>query len=198
MAIDREKAISDLSKIKVSGNSDGLIPVFGVLVNFLPINFWNSFSEKLLESAGDDYYDEVEMGLEQAAAECGYHTGWGIINSDEFNSIVGPMIEKVPEDILHGAYAVLSAWGWAYSEIIELVPGKKKIVRAYQYYESSISDTLNVKKPCAYMLLGITRAFMDLAYGKQYPEGFGTFKSKQVKGIEVGDEYAEFIVTLNS
>ncbi len=195
MAIDREKAINDLSQIKVKGNEEGLIPAFGVLVQFLPANFWNTFTEKMLDAAGDKHQASVETGLEQAAAECGYHTGWGIINSDEFNAIVGPMIEKMPEDVLHGAYAVLSAWGWAKCEIIELIPGERKVVRAYEYYESKITETFSIKKPCAYMIKGITRAFMDIAYGGEYPDSFDHFKSEQVKGIELGDSFGEFVVT---
>lgn len=195
MAVDRNKAIQALSKIKVRGNNEGMIPAFGVLVQFLPTNFWNTFSEQLLKLGGEERYSEIEAGLIRAAAECGYHTGWGIINSEEFKSIVGPMIEKQPEDVLHGAYAVFTAWGWANSEIVELIPGKRKVVRAYQYYESEIYDTFKVQKPCAYMIQGVAAAFMDIAYGQTYPNGLNTFKCQQTKGIEVGDEYGEFVVT---
>jgi CRISPR/Cas system CSM-associated protein Csm2 small subunit len=195
MAVDRKKAIDDLSQIKVKGNEEGLIPAFGVLVQFLPANFWNTFTEKMLMSVDDRHLEEVETGLERAAGECGYHTGWGIINSEEFKAIVGPMIEKMPEDVLHGAYAVFSAWGWAKCEIVELDPGRRKVVRAYEYYESKISETLTVKKPCAYMIRGVTRAFMDIAYGATYPDGYGTFKCEQVKAMELGDSYGEFVVT---
>lgn len=197
MAIDREKAIHDLSQIKVKGNEEGLIPAFGVLIQFLPANFWNTFTEKMLSAVeGDDKrFEKVEAGLERAAAECGYHTGWGIVNSEEFNAIVGPMIEKKPEDILHGAYAVFSAWGWAKCEIVELVPGKKKVLRAYEYYESKIQETLRIKKPCAYMIKGVSRAFMDIAYGGAYPNGFGRFQCRQTKAMELGDPYGEFVIT---
>ncbi len=195
MAVDRTKAIDDLSQIKVKGNEEGMIPAFGVLVQFLPANFWNTFTEKILKAAGDDYLDEAEKGLERAAAECGYHTGYGIVNSEEFNAIVGPMIEKVPEDVLHGAYAVFTAWGWANSEVVELIPNQKMVIRAYDYYESEIADTLEVKKPCAYMIKGVSRAFMDIAYGGDYPNGLGAFKCVQTKGIEVGDPYGEFVIT---
>lgn len=197
MAIDRDKAISDLAQIKVKGNQEGLIPAFGVLVQFLPANFWNTFTEKMLAVAGEKYLKDVEAGLERAAAECGYHTGWGIINSDEFKSIVGPMVEKEPEDILHGAYAVFSAWGWAKCEIVELIPGSKKVIRAYKYYESKITETLNVKNYCAYMIKGVSRAFMDIAYGGEYPNGLNHFKCEQTKGIEFGDSYGEFVITRN-
>jgi hypothetical protein len=194
--IDREQAVQHLSEIKVKGNSDGLIPAFGVLVNFFPSFFWNDFSEKMLKTASgdDERYADIELGLEQAAAECGYHTGYGIITSEEFQSIVGPMIEKKPDDILHGAYAVFTAWGWADAEIVELSP-TRKVVRVNDYYESDIRDTMKVEKPFAYMIRGVSRAFMDLGYGKPYPEGFGTFKSEQTKAIELGDEYGEFVIT---
>lgn len=192
MAIDRKKVVSELSKLKVRGNNQGLIPAFGVLVNQMPANFWNLFSEKILDAAGDDLMDAAEGLLENAAAECGYHTGYGIITSDEFNSVVGPMIENKPEDVLHGAYAVFTAWGWANSEIAELDPGKKMVVRAYDYYEA---DVKNPKRHFAYMIRGVSRAFMDLAYSDTYPKGFGKFKCEQTKGIEKGDEYAEFVVT---
>jgi hypothetical protein len=197
MAIDRAKAINDLSKIKVKGDEEGLIAAFGVLIQQLPSNFWNKFSEKILKAAGDDMYEDAAGLLENAAAECGYHTGWGIINSEEFKAIVGPMIEKQPEDILHGAYAVLTAWGWAKSEIVELIPGEKMIVRTYDYYESDVKETFNPSKPFAFMVRGICRAFFDIGYGdKPYPDGLGKYKCEQTKAIELGDEYGEFVVTI--
>jgi len=194
--IDRNKAIDLLSQFKVKGNAEGLIPAYGVLVNFFPSFFWNTFSEKMLKAAGDNeqLYAEIEVGLERAAAECGYHTGYGIITSEEFGSIVGPMIEKKPDDILHGAYAVFTAWGWADAEITELTP-TRKVVRVRDYYESDIRDTMLVRKPFAYMIRGVSRAFMDLAFGDPYPDGFGSFTSVQTKAIELGDAYGEFVIT---
>lgn len=196
MAIDRKKAIEQLSQVKVKGGDDGLISAFGVLIQFMPTNFWNTFTEKILKSVhGDeDQTKEVEEGLEVAAAECGYHTGWGIINSDEFKTIIMPMVEKQPEDILHGAFAVLSAWGWGDTEIIELIPETKMVIRAYGYYEAEISDTFDAKRPVAYMLRGICRAFMDIAYGSPYPKGFNTFVCEQTKAIENGDDVGEFVI----
>ncbi len=192
MAINRDTVINDLSSIRVKGNDEGLIPAFGVLVNQLPANFWNTFSSKILDAAGEDLSEAAEALLENAAAECGYHTGYGIITSEEFQSVVGPMIEKQPEDVLHGAYGVFTAWGWANSEIVELDPGQKMVVRAYDYYEGDMKDS---KGMVAHMIRGVSRAFMDLAYSEQYPKGFGKFKCEQTKGIEMGDEYGEFVVT---
>ena len=195
MAINREEAIYHLSKIKVAGNEEGLIPAFGVLVNQLPTDFWNSFAWKILEKAGEDLYEQASWLLENAAHECGYHTGYGIINSDEFQSVIAPMIEDMPEDVLHGAYAVFTAWGWGKAEIVELVPGEKMVVRAEEYYEADIRHTHDIKHHFAYMMRGVAAGFMDLAYGEAYPNGLGTFQCEQTKGIEVGDAYGEFVVS---
>ena len=133
------------------------------------------------------------------AHECGYHTGHGIITSEEWKAVVEPMIERVPEDILHGAFAVLSAWGWANAEILELVPNERMVVRAYDYYEADVVAYGASDKCCAYTITGISAGFMDLAYGGAYDRtgasGLRTFKSVQTKGIECADPYGEFLVT---
>lgn len=199
MSIDRKTVIDAMSKIEVMGNDDGLIPGFNVFVNMMPARFWNSFAERLTRNVPPDMLEAAEFLLVNAAHECGYHTGYGIITSNEWKAVVEPMIEKIPEDILHGAYAVLTAWGWAKSEILELVPNEKMVVRAYDYYEGDVVSYGASSKPSAYMIRGISAAFMDLAYGGEYDAtgktGLHTFTCQQTKGIECGDEYGEFVVT---
>lgn len=199
MAIDRKKIIDLMSKIDVLPDENGIIEGFNVFVNQLPTDFWNSFAERLTSKAeSKDILEAKEYLLYNAAHECGYHTGYGIITSDEWNAVVKPMIEKIPEDILYGAYAVFSAWGWADAEIVELIPAEKMVVRAYNYYEADVVKYGASNKMSAYMIAGVSAAFMDLAYGGEYdPAGkpIGTFECKQVKGIECGDSYGEFIVT---
>jgi hypothetical protein len=195
MAIDRKKIIEEMSKVKVIGNDEGLIPGFNVFVQQLPAEFWNGFSRRLVNYVPVDLIEAAEALLVNAANECGYHTGYGIITSEEWKQVVAPMIEKTPEDVLHGAYAVFTAWGWAKSEVIEIVAGEKMVVRAYDYYESDILLHGKSGRPCAYMIQGVSAAFMDLAYGEPYPNGLGTFACQQTKGIEMGDDYGEFVVT---
>lgn len=199
MAIDRKRIIAALSKIDVVGNEEGLIPGFNVFVNQLPAEFWNAFAERLTYKVPPDLKETAEWLLVNAAHECGYHTGYGIITSEEWNAVVAPMIEKVPEDILHGAFAVFTAWGWAKSEIVELVPGERMVVRAYNYYEADSTAVGKSSKKSAYMIRGVCAAFMDLAYGGDYDptgkSGLNTFACEQVKGIECGDDYGEFVVT---
>ncbi len=199
MAIEREKVIEQMSSVSAEANEDGLIPAFNVLVNQWPAKFWNEFSKRMVETVDDDIKDAVEELLINAAHECGYHTGYGIITSKEWEAVVGPMVENT-EDVLHGAYAVFTAWGWANTEIVELVPGEKMVVRAYDYYEADIGQDYPGKKAprlSAYMIRGVCGAFMDLAYGGNYDAagktGLYTFRCKQTKGIECGDQYGEFV-----
>jgi hypothetical protein len=200
MAIDRNKVIAAMSKVKAEPNPDGIIPAFNVLVNQFPAPFWNGFSQRLLDAVGDEIKDAVEELLVNAAHECGYHTGYGIITSKEWDAIVKPMVGNV-EDVLHGAFAVFTAWGWAKAEIVELVPGKRMVVRAYDYYEADIAQAYPGKiapRLMAYMIRGVSAAFMDLAYGGEYDpngkKGLYTFHCKQTKGIEKGDAIGEFVV----
>ncbi len=194
MAINRTEVIENLSKLEVKGDCDGLIPAFGVFVNALPVSFWNAFSERLSRKVDPSLTEAAEFLLTNAAHECGYHTGYGIITSEEWKAVVAPMIEQVPEDVLHGAYAVLAAFGWANAEIVELVAGEKMVVRAVSYYEADVAALGRSSKMSSYMLRGICAAFMDLAYGAPYPAGIKTFRGEQTKGIECGDPYGEFVV----
>jgi predicted hydrocarbon binding protein len=195
MAIDRNTIIEKMSKIDVTGNEEGLIPILGVYVQQLPTDFWNEFSALMVNGIDPDLVGAVETMLERAAHECGYYTGYGIITSDEWKAVVEPMIEKSPEDVLHGAFAIFTAWGWADSEIVELVPGEKMVVRAYDYYEADGAKKADIKRPFAHMIRGVSAAFMDLAYGEPFPNGMDTYACEQTKGIEIGDEYGEFVVT---
>jgi hypothetical protein len=197
MAIDREKAIKEMSAVRLQGNSEGLIPAMGVWVQQLPTDFWNRFAAKMLNSVKPSNVPKVEQSLYFAAKECGYHTGHGIITSEEWKRVISPMIENPPEDVLHGAYAVFTAWGWADAEIVELVPEERMVVRALHYYESQGAKEYGINRPFAHMIRGVSAAFMDLAYGPPYPNGMGGFDCLQTKGVETGDPYGEFIVTKN-
>ena len=200
MAIDRSKVIEQMSKVSVEANPDGLIPAFNVLINAFPADFWNTFTYKMVDAVNEDIKDAVEELFVNAAHECGYHTGYGIITSKEWDAIVKPMVENT-EDVLHGAYAVFTAWGWGKAEIVELTPGEKMVVKVEDYYESDIKDHFSGAKAdrmMAYMIRGVSGAFMDLAYGGDYDpageSGLYTFACEQTKGIETGDSYGEFVV----
>jgi hypothetical protein len=200
MAIDRDKIINDMSRIRLSSNDSGLIDFCGLLINELPSDFWNSFADRLTAKVHPELLEATEYLLYNAAHECGYHTGHGIISSEEWMAVVEPMLE-VKEDTLHGLFAVLTAWGWGKTTVVDLEPDEKMLIRADNYYEADILEIGAYSRKSAYMLQGICAAFMDLVYGGDYDpkgkHGFDTFICKQLKGIECGDDYAEFLVTRN-
>jgi hypothetical protein len=190
MTVMRNDVVKALAKVKVQTDEEGLIPEYEVLVNLLPVSLLNAFTESIL-AAAPERKEEIEAGLVRAAYECGYHTGCGIITSEIFSDVVMPMVTEGAKDILRGAYAAFTAWGWAKSGIVQLKEGEKMTVRAFDYYEAeSKGEGLR-----AYMLRGLNQAFFDLAYADPYPDGMDTFVCRQTKGIEVGDSYGEFIVT---
>jgi hypothetical protein len=199
MAVDREKVIADLSKIRPSSGESGLIEAFGVYMHNLPASMWTMFSERLTRAVSAELAEAAEWLLVNAAHECAYHTGHGMMHSEEWEAVVAPMVEKEPEDVLHGAFAVVSAWGWGKAEIHELIPGEKLVLRVYDYYEADVVEYGKSQKMSAYTLSGVAAAFMDLAYGGPYDPtgktGLNSFSCKQVKGLECGDYYGEFVVT---
>ena len=191
MTVMRDTVVKSLAKINMQGDENGLIPEYDVLVSQLPASLLNIFSERLMAAVPPDKKAMVEDGLVRAAYECGYHTGTGIITSDVFNDVVLPMVTEGEKDILRGAFAAFTAWGWAKSGIVQLKPGEKMVIRANDYYEAdSGGEGLR-----AYMLRGLCQAFFDLSYAAAYPDGMDTFVCQQTKGIEVGDAHGEFLVT---
>lgn len=191
MTVMRDQVVRALAKLEVQGDEDGLIPAFGVLVNQLPTTFWNLFTERLLAKVPASRREEAEKSLVNCAYECGYHTGWGIINSPEFQAVVSPMVTEGAKDILRGAFAVFTAWGWAKSGIAQLKEGEKMVIRAVDYYEQE-SGGAGLR---AYMIQGVSAAFFELAYSSPYPNGMGKFVCEQTTGIEAGHQFGEFVIT---
>ncbi|MBN2526463.1 MAG: hypothetical protein JXR76_08715 [Deltaproteobacteria bacterium] len=191
MVVMRDQVVKALAELEVTGNEDGLIPAFGVLVNQLPTSFWNTFSERIMaEAKQNNKQQEVEDALINCAYECGYHTGWGIINSEEFKSVVSPMVTDGAKDVLRGAYAVFTAWGWAKSGIVQIKEGERMVIRATDYYEQDSGG----EGHRAYMIRGVSSAFFELAYSDPYPDGMGKYNCNQTMGIETGDDFGEFVV----
>lgn len=192
MTVMRDKVVKDLANITVKSDQDGLIPNFNVLVNHLPTAFWNTFAERMMAAAPPEQKAALEKALVRCAYECGYHTGYGIITSEEFKSVVMPMVTEGAKDVLRGAFAVFTAWGWAKSGIMQIQEGEKMTIRATDYYEADGTKSDHAR---AYMIRGVSAAFFELAYSDPYPDGMNKFQCEQTKGIECGDPFGEFVVT---
>jgi hypothetical protein len=191
MTVMRDQVVEQLIDIEVKANDDGLIPGFNVLVNQMPVAFWNTIAERMMAATPAERKEDMKDALVRCAYECGYHTGYGIITSPEFTAVVEPMVTEGAKDVLRGAYAVFTAWGWAKSGIVQIKEGEKMVVRAVDYYEAdSGGEGLR-----AYMIQGVSAAFFELAYAKAYPDGMDTFTCEQTQGLEMGDKHGEFVVT---
>ena len=191
MTVMRDQVVKSLVQVEVKANEDGLIPGFNVLVNQLPVTFWNTVAERLMAITPPERKAEMENSLVNCAYECGYHTGYGIITSPEFQSVVMPMVTEGAKDVLRGAFAVFTAWGWAKSGIVQIRDGERMVIRAVDYYEADGGGSGHR----AYMVQGVSKAFMELAYAAPYPNGMNTFTCEQTQGVEVGDPHGEFVVT---
>jgi hypothetical protein len=191
MTVMRDQVVQQLVQVEAKANDDGLIPAFNVLVNQLPCTFWNTVAERMMAVTPPDRKQAMEAALVNCAYECGYHTGYGIITSPEFESVVMPMVTEGAKDVLRGAFAVFTAWGWAKSGIVQIKEGETMTIRAVDYYEADSGG----EGKRAYMIRGVSAAFMELAYAAAYPNGMNTFRSDQVRGIEAGDQFGEFAVS---
>lgn len=191
MTVQRDTVVKDLAKLHFRGDSNGLIEGFNVMVNQLPTAFWNLFSERMMAATPAEKKPELEAALVQCAYECGYHTGYGIITSNEFQAAVMPQVTEGAKDVLRGAYAVFTAWGWAKSGLVQLKDGERMVIRAQDYYEADGAPGPNR----AYMIRGVSKAFMELAFSAPYPNGMGAFECEQTLGLESGGPYGEFVVT---
>ncbi|MGV8042715.1 MAG: hypothetical protein AB2L07_22565 [Thermoanaerobaculaceae bacterium] len=191
MTVMRDQVVKQLVQVEAKPNEDGLIPAFNVLVNQLPWTFWNTVAERMMAITPPDRKAAMETALVNCAYECGYHTGFGIVTSPEFESVVTPMVTEGAKDVLRGAFAVFTAWGWAKSGIVQIKEGESMTIRAVDYYEADSGG----EGRRAYMIRGVSAAFMELAYAAPYPNGMNTFKSEQTRGMEAGDQFGEFAVT---
>jgi hypothetical protein len=188
------KTVESLRGVPIKGDADGTIQAFGTFLQILPVNFWNSFMEKLWKAAPEAGLSGIESAVETAAAEYGYHAGHRIMVSREFLAAAGAEGGPEPEALLRGAFALLSAWGWADAEIAALTPPAKMVVHAWWYFEAGLRDTFPPPRPAAHVMRGVCRAFMDLAYARPYPEGLGSYACRQTRALELGDSYGEFVV----
>lgn len=194
MAIDGNRIIHAVMEGSRIRESKGIIPLFGVYLSMFSVRYYNKLSFDFEKKMGAARAAEAEALLIQAAQECGYATFQGIRNSWEWDEIVRPMIER-PQDQIMGFAAVAVAFGWGDLKVQELRSGEKLVIRAYDSYEAKgyLQDYGRAHKGKCYMLRGVTGAFMDLLYGKDYPDGCFTFLAEERFCRAKGDAYCEFV-----
>ena len=194
MAIDSAKIVHAVMEGSRSLESKGIIPLFGVYLSLLSVQYYNRLNYNFEKIMGPDRKAEAEDLLVKAAQECGYAAFQGIRYSWEWDEIVQPMIE-CKEDQISGFAAVAEAFGWGDLSVEELIPDQKLVLRVRDSYEAQgyLKNCGQASSAKCYMLRGASAAFMDLVYGEAFPEGCFSFGCKEALCRAKGDSYCEFI-----
>lgn len=192
-----------------------MIEAFGVLLTRMYGNYYTLISYRFLELfknyAGPEGESIVSHLLTEAGHVCAFNTFGGIMQSNEWNGLIRPMI-KTKEDWVYGIVAVINALGWGIWEVVELVPNEKLVLKITGSYESNMYlKAYGVsEQPISYFALGGTAGIMNLIYNteitesvisfdeEQYDKTFktvNTFTTKQIKCRAMGDDYDLFEIT---
>lgn len=192
MPIDTNKIISTIMHGSRIREEKGIIPLFGVYLSLLSVQYYNKLSFDFLTRMPSE--KDAETLLIAAAQECGYATFQGIRNSWEWDEVIEPMVES-DEDKIIGFASVAVAFGWGELAVTELVPGEKLIIRAKDSYEAGgyLEEYGTAKTGKCFMLRGVTAAFMDLIYGGYYPDACFSYSAEEPLCRAKGDPHCEFV-----
>ncbi len=192
MPIDTDKIIQAVMEGSRIREEKGIIPLFGVYLSMISVQYYNKISFGFEKKMGDD--GGAEKLLVKAGQECGYATFQGVRSSWEWDEVVKPMIENV-EDQIHCFVSSAIAFGGGNLVVRVLGPGQKLVIRAKDLYEAKgyldVYGRADAGK--CYMIRGITGAFMDLVYGGDYPDGNFQYTAVETSCEAKGDPYCEFI-----
>jgi hypothetical protein len=194
MAIDGSKIIHAVMEGSRIRESKGIIPLFGVYLSIISVQYYNRLSYEFEKKLGPDQGAKADLLLVKAAQQCGYATFHGIRSSWEWDEIVKPMIEH-REDQIDGFTSVAVAFGWGDLKVEALIPNEKLVIRVGDSYEARgyLDRYGSADSGKCYMLRGVAGAFMDLLYGEDYPDGCSTFLAEERLCRVKGDAYCEFV-----
>jgi len=192
MAIDTDKIIHAVMQGSRIREEKGIIPLFGVYLSMISVQYYNRISFRFEKKAENRKY--AQKLLVEAGQECGYTTFQGIRNSWEWEEVIKPMIETV-EDQIHCFVSIAIAFGWGDLVVQEVVPEKKLVIRANDSYEAKgyLDAYGKADAGKCYMLRGVTAALMDLVYGDGYPDGCFQYAAVETQCQVKGAPYCEFI-----
>jgi hypothetical protein len=194
MTFDRKSILIDFSELRPPLLEHGLIEEFGVYVNRLPTDLWRGFVREWIEGVPREFRGAAWHLLYDVGRDAAYHVGGNLMSSEPWATLVRPRLRRRPDDIVHGLLAVFSAWGWGRMEAVE-VHAERMVVRAYDHFEADAALEGWRDQGTAPFTCGAATACFDLAFGGPYPQGLHRSVGQQVRGIECGDDYGEFLVT---
>ncbi|MCX8112385.1 MAG: hypothetical protein N3E49_04205 [Bacteroidia bacterium] len=118
----------------------GLIEAFGVILTFIPGNYYALISERHLDHMekvmGPDVRPLVLDMLIESGHVCAFNTLGGIMQSAEWDAVVRPHL-KTKEDWLYGISAVMPAIGWGVVGCIDTPSPQRWQVCLKNWYETT-------------------------------------------------------------
>jgi len=208
--VDYDAVNEALWSLPLAGDERGQIRAFNVLLTRMPANYYNRIQYRFLEElrALNPELQEVGEGLiRESGHVCVFYTLGNLMQSLEWETIVGPMLEK-DADWVHGAYAVASSLGWGRWQALEVVSNHSCRVVIDGNYETNyfLASYPQANHPACYFAQGAVPAIMNLVYEAQiqdkpalnqtlYDRLFqrgGLFNCQETKAREKGDPWCEF------
>jgi predicted hydrocarbon binding protein len=180
--VDADKIVQALVEMPIHGNSEGLIPAFGVYLASTPADYYNRICLDFVAAMGEAGLASTAQKLLVYDAEtCGMNTFRGIMSSPEWDGLVGPMIRE-PSDNLFGIVAVSNALGWGNWHVTQHDSPASAKLESLNGYEAlgCLEHRGPAKAPQCYMLTGVAAGIMELVYGTgTLEERFGTYSASE-------------------
>ncbi|WP_462248762.1 hypothetical protein [Ekhidna sp.] len=191
-------------------HENGLIQAFGVLLTRHYANYYCNISYSFLRLF------EAKMGfkghkiatnlLTEAGHVCAFNTFGGIMQSNEWNALIRPML-KSHDDWIHGIVAVVNAFGWGFWEIEDFIPNELLRLKIFSGYESNsyLAKFGKSTDPISFLATGGVAGLMNLIYVLKIPQkgpitldkdqyklihsSNKFFQAKQIKCRAMGDDF---------
>lgn len=166
--IDERAIVSAVGTLPLVGNEEGLIPAFGLYLTRHYADYYNRTSFQFLhaaEAAGAQEAAKAREALTEAGHVCAFNTFGGIMLSQEWEAVVGPMIES-REDWVRGIVGVINALGWGRWSI-ESLSGDELAISIPNTYESEGYLALHEKRArggVCFLATGGVAGIMNLVY----------------------------------
>ncbi len=207
--IDEGAIHQALAGLDFSGNEEGLIPRFGVMLTDHFANYYNrisfEFVQRMKQTGLLDYAEEL---LIEAGHRCAFNTFGGIMTSPEWDAVVLPQCQK-REDWIYGICSVINVLGWGVWRVHEVSP-EHLVLRIYDDYESRgyVAMYGRATRNICYLAMGGAAGLMNLVFSGNihekptldeafYERIFNSdhvFSSEQTKCMARGDQYSEIHV----
>ena len=169
MAVDEEAVVSALGTLPLVGNEEGLIPAFGLYLTRHYAEYYNAVSYDYLHAAhalGEEKVATARAALIEAGHTCAFHTFGGVMLSQEWEAVLGPMLES-REDWVHGIVAVVNALGWGKWRVESFTADEELRVSIANTYESTgYLDAHGQSEvgPVCFLATGGVAGIMNLIY----------------------------------